>query len=506
MFYLGKYLSNLVIKKHKEEQAEKSYELGFFMEQQEGEPVDVTSGSIPRAVLRQKNAYAYSVAYGIKPLTRYETGLAQATKAKLIDVLANGDDEISMAIFEKARGIAFQELSNKLDQQRASFIAYLLAHDTVGFGPFSVLLDDKASIEEIEVNSPGMPIVVHHVNYGMCQTNLRFTSERWFRHFINKMAYRAEKQLDEDFPIVDAQVEDMRIHAQIRPYAQSGAAATIRLGNAKHAGIRFLLDNQTASAEVLAYAWLAVDSGINILVSGAPASGKTTLLNALIAFVPRYLRVVTIEDDINELDNASGLNNMVSLYGSRYGGGVSSKEQVLNALRMRPDRLVVGEIRGSEANDLFAGANLGIPFITTMHSNQGAIEIVKKLLVSPMSVDQKSLTMLDLAFYMRQVDISRRVLASAYEYRWLSRAETESGIELSEENSLKVDEIVKEGRLDTGMLPFSKVIQAYASKKGITKRRALLEFNRRSAFLRKLAGEKSSDFNEAIQEYGELHA
>ena len=84
---------------------------------------------------------------------------------------------------------------------------------------------------------------------------------------------------------------------------------------------------------------------------------------------------------------------------------------MINALRMRPSRLMVGEVRGEETRELFSSANLGIPFITTMHSNAGGMDIVKKLMVRPMGVESRSLSMLDVALYMRHADISRRVLS-----------------------------------------------------------------------------------------------
>ncbi|MGC8676361.1 MAG: ATPase, T2SS/T4P/T4SS family [Candidatus Micrarchaeia archaeon] len=464
-----------------------------------GTPVAEISGLVPKAILKIGNAYMYAFGYGLEPLSAYEAKEAGRVKALIINALSAGND-VSIGMFDKVRGMALNELSKSLERTRAEYVSYLLAHDTVGYGPISMLLEDKGSIEEIEINAPTSPIVVHRPDYGACRTNLAFSGEPQFRHAINKMAYEADKELNDDFPIIDVQVGNARVHAQIRPYAQSGGIATIRLNGSGKAGVDYLLAKKTVSAEALAYVWLAVDAKLNMIISGAPASGKTTLLSAILSLVPRHQRVAIIEEDVNELKVDFDFNNVVSLYGSKY-GGVSAREQTINALRMRPDRLVVGEIRGEEAREMFAGANLGIPFVTTMHSNEGAIDILKKLSVKPMNVDAASISMLDVALYMKQIDISRRVLSGIYEYEWLSRAETESGIEINEADNVQVREMAKSGVLDIGALADSKVMRAYAEAKGITQKGAAGEFRKRVSLLKQVSTMQPDAAKEAISEY-----
>jgi type IV secretory pathway ATPase VirB11/archaellum biosynthesis ATPase len=250
---------------------------------------------------------------------------------------------------------------------------------------------------------------------------------------------------------------------------------------------------------------MAMDSGRNMLVAGSPASGKTTLMSALLSFVPISERIVTIEEDVNELKAKIDINNSVAICGSRYGGSVSTRDQVINALRMRPDRLVVGEVRGEETRELFSGANLGIPFMTTMHSSSGGADILKKLVVKPMCVEARSLSMLDVAVYMRHLDASKRLLSEVYEYRWLSRAETDKlGIEIEGGDSVDVLAVVGQGKIDSRALAGSKVIESFAKKRGITSKAALKEHARRAEFL-KVTCESSKGTDEAIkriQEYG----
>ncbi|MGA3020908.1 MAG: type II/IV secretion system ATPase subunit, partial [Candidatus Micrarchaeales archaeon] len=366
---------------------------------------------MPRAIAKAGNEYAYVIANGFGALTNHEITLAEFAKRSVINLLSESEEEISIQLFSKAKEIAGTELSKSLGNERAGYLSYLVAHDTVGYGPISILMEDKKQIEEIEINAPCAPINIFHVSYGRCRTNLSFNSAESFRHTLNKFIYETDKELGEDTPIIDAQVGDARIHAQIKPYALSGAVASIRLIDNKVVGVDYIKRKETSNFEVLAYLWMAMDACRNIVIAGSPASGKTTMMSALFSFISRAERVVTIEEDINELKIKLDINNAVALYGSRYGGSTSIKEQVINALRMRPDRLVVGEVRGEETRELFSGANMGIPFMTTMHSNSGGLDIIKKLIIKPMGVEVKSLSMLDIAVYMRHLDLSKRALS-----------------------------------------------------------------------------------------------
>ncbi len=462
-----------------------SCKMGFALDEPPaGEKVDDTISTVNRTIVKRNNAYTYAVAYGNAPVTRQEISRMELSKAAVIDALAKGSEQITPALLFTAKRVAEDELSKHMQRDRASYLSYLVAHDTVGYGPLSILMEDRQNIEEIEVNSPASSISIYHAAYGRCATNLRFTGEPSFRYEINKLICDAEKELNEDTPIIDAQVDTARIHAQIRPYATQGAAATIRLHGDKRMGLLGLMKNGTADAEVLAYIWLAVECGQNIILSGAPASGKTTMLSSIFSFIPRFAKTVIIEEDVNELRFEQQIYNIVSLYGSKYKSNVTPKEQIINSLRMRPDRIVVGEMRGDEAREAFAGANLGVPFMTTMHSNEGGLAIVKRLLVRPMSVEPRAIGMMDLAICMRQTDLRRRMLAEVYEYRWLSRAETESiQTEIGDGDSVAIAKSVADGRMAQGILETSKVLESYGKWKGLSKRLVAKELLKRTKFL-----------------------
>jgi Flp pilus assembly CpaF family ATPase len=448
-----------------------------------------------RAITKASNGYFYSLLANMSP---NEIRPMEMAKESVISSLSESYQSSKPSIADAAM-LARQRLLQNVPQDKAEVLSYIIAHDTAGYGPISIMLDDKQNIEEIEINSPQSPLIVYSAKYGRCMTNICFSSEFAFRSAINRLIVDTEKELSERTPIIDAQVSDVRVHAQIRPYAVSGAAASIRIGGKKNIDLGYLLSNNTADPLILAYLWLAIECKCNMIISGAPASGKTTFLSCLNAFVPSNDKVITIEEDVNEL-NSSGISNLVALYGSRY-NSITPKEQVVNSLRMRPSRIIIGEMRAEETRDLFMGANMGISFAATMHSNEGGIQILKKLMVKPMNVDPKGIGALDLAMYMKQTDISRRAVSGISEYKWLSRAEIEEGIGIGEEEMVQVSELMKDGKLCKPELKDSKVVLCYSRINGITAKDAIKELERRSKVISNAPAGKSGYVEEAVRKY-----
>ena len=460
--------------------------------------VEEIGASPVKAVARSGAGYTYSVCIDIHA---NDVRCMEIAKDYVVSCMA-ATANIGKTAMAEAAGMARSRLGQLVSPERIDALSYLVAHDTVGYGPISMLMEDRQGIEEIEVNSPDSWITIYSARYGRCLTNLRFVSEYAFRSTINRMVEDVDKELNESTPIVDAQVEDLRIHAQVRPYAVSGAAASIRIGGRKEITLEYMLRNGTVTPQALAYIWIALESKHNMIISGAPASGKTTALGALMAFVPANEKVVTVEEDVNEVRTA-GVNSVIALYGSRY-NSVTPKEQVINALRLRPSRIVVGEMRGEEARDLFMGANIGIAFAATMHSNEGGMQILKKLLVKPMGVETRSLSTLDVALYMKQVDISKRIVSGISEYRWLSRAEIEKGEDVCGEDMVSVLEVMEGSGMSVAALQESKVMATYAKMHGITQKAALKEMDRRARLVQSALDAKGSgrSLEEEISRYG----
>ena len=395
----------------------------------------------------------------------------------------------------------YATLSTMQTSEGKEVLAYLLANDIAGYGPISILLDDKASIEEIEINSPESNIMIYHTRHGRCTTNLRFKSEKSFRFTINRMILDTTKELNSASPIIDACLPDgSRVHAQLKPYATNGAAATIRLGGKKGSDLKSLMTGKTVTPEGLAFLWLAIECGCNMLVAGAPASGKTSLLLALNAFVPRYQRILTVEEDVNELKFYSNFINVVSLEGSTKSTEASLKDQVINALHMRPERLIIGELRGDETKDVFMGSNVGTPFMATMHSSGNGEILLNKLRAKPMSVEPFLLTMLDLSVFLMQGGDSSRVIEDISEYHWLARNEINCA-EGALPKEVEIIGVLKSGELDKDALKNSKVLGQYARKNLISITAALKELRKRALFLHEIMDSSSAYTPESVIRY-----
>lgn len=398
-------------------------------------------------------------------------------KLSVIDALSRLGSNKGDSLFNTVRELA----RNMCDV--GSSIPYMVAHDIAGFGPFSIILDNREGIEEIVLNSPTSDIIVYHSRYGLCTTNLRFSSADKFRFMINRLISDTRKELGSSSPIIDAQIWDgSRVHAQIDPYSVTGGIASIRLRPENNFGFKRLVDSSCISSEEMAYIWMALESRTNIIIAGAPASGKTTLLRSIIRFVPRYERIITIEEDTSELIGFSNLYNMVQLKGSSSGGGVDIARQTVNALHLRPDRLIIGEIRGAEAKEVFFGANLGVPFITTMHSNS-AREVITRLRTKPMDVDDALINMVDVVIFMRRRGTHREI-ESIMEYRWTKNDETDIIDGGFEARSVFENHIQNRDSVSN-----SKAIRNFWKENGMSKRMAIAEMGRRARFI--------SEFTEA---------
>ncbi len=423
-----------------------------------------------------------------------DAAIARKVKAKVINNLVGLQaQEGNQNLIGKTLDLCLESLRDFKTNERKDVIAYLVAHDIIGHGPISILLEDASNIEEIEINSPDSNISVFHTKYGRCITNLKFNSENSFRLVVNRLISAAEKELNSTFPIIDAQLADgSRVHAQLKPYSVKGAAASIRLNTGKGIDIRRLIETKAIPPIALAYLWFAIESKKNMIISGAPASGKTSLLLAINALVGRRQRIITIEEDVNELKFFPNFINVIPLQGSSRSGAIGLRDQIVNALHMRPERLIIGEIRGSEAKEAFSGANLGIPFMTTMHTSSNGISIINRLVSAPMLVEQNALNMLDLSLFMMQNAGGSRYLESIVEYNWHSRGEVETDACLQDAFGVKLNTIMKNGVFDEEALKTSKVIKAFSEYSGETAAETLKELKRRARFLSSMSLPKNS--------------
>src|SRR2546430_8516886 len=227
-------------------------------------------------------------------------------------------------------------------------IAAEIADDILGHGPLERLLADD-SVSEIMVNGPEEIWVERQGR--LYQTNVQVNDESHLPRIINKMVAQVGRRIDESSPLVDARLPDgSRVNAVIPPLSLSGPLVTIRKFSNKRLDLNAMIRLGTLSSDTVDFLQRCVLAELNVLISGGTGSGKTTLLNALSAAISDSERIVTIEDAA-ELQMKQ--NHVLRLEGRPKNiegqGEVTIRDLVRNALRMRPDRIIVGEVRGAEA-------------------------------------------------------------------------------------------------------------------------------------------------------------
>src|SRR5436305_1980890 len=244
-----------------------------------------------------------------------------------------------------------------------------LTSDILGHGPLERLLADD-SVTEIMVNGP-YDIWVERQGR-LYQTTVRFNDEWHLRRIINKMVAQVGRRIDESSPMVDARLPDgSRVNAIIPPLSLSGPLVTIRKFSNKRLDLNELIRLGTLSEETVDFLQRCILAQLNILISGGTGTGKTTLLNALSQAISDAERIVTIEDAAElQLTQNHVLRLQARPKNIEGSGEVTIRQLVRNSLRMRPDRSIVGEVRGAAALDMLQAMNTGHDgSLTTVHAN-----------------------------------------------------------------------------------------------------------------------------------------
>lgn len=242
-------------------------------------------------------------------------------------------------------------------------------HELFGLGPLEPLLKDP-TISDILVNRHDM---IYIERRGKIEpTNVRFKDDEHLMRVIERIVSSVGRRIDESSPMVDARLQDgSRVNAIIPPLAIDGPVVSIRRFGADPLRMAALIDNKALTKDIADMLQMVVHARLNILISGGTGAGKTTLLNALSAFIPENERIVTIEDSAElQLQQPHVVRLETRPPNIEGRGEVTQRDLVRNALRMRPDRIVIGEVRGGEAIDMLQAMNTGHDgSLTTIHAN-----------------------------------------------------------------------------------------------------------------------------------------
>ena len=252
--------------------------------------------------------------------------------------------------------------------ERESMVVEVL-DELFGLGPLETLLADRA-ISDILVNRFDQVYIERDGR--LEETDITFRDDRHLLQIIERIVSAVGRRIDESSPMVDARLKDgSRVNAIIPPLALNGPALSIRRFRTDRLGAKDLVTRDSLTAPMLEFLKVAVSCRLNVLVSGGTGAGKTTLLNILSGFIGPSERVVTIEDSAELMLRQRHVVRLETRPANIEGKGhIRQRELVVNALRMRPDRIIVGEVRGEEALDMLQAMNTGHDgSLTTIHAN-----------------------------------------------------------------------------------------------------------------------------------------
>jgi len=319
--------------------------------------------------------------------------------------------------FIERTSVMIKERFPHLPEEKQKTLLGLLLHQSLGLGPIEILLQDR-NLEEIVINSSKGPLWVYHIKLGWLKTNLTVSSEDQIYNYAASIGRRVGEQITNLNPLMDAYLTTGdRTNATLFPISSQGNTLTIRKFARRPWTITDFIEMNTLSSDVAALIWLAIQYELNMVIAGGTASGKTSFLNAITCFIPPNHRVLSIEDTREiQLPNFLHWIPLTTRPPNPEGRGeVTMLQIMINSLRMRPDRMIVGEIRRSEeAEVLFEAINTGHSVYSTLHANT-AEEAFRRLVNPPIGIPSALLGGLQLVAVMhrdRRKNI-RRVLQIA---------------------------------------------------------------------------------------------
>jgi pilus assembly protein CpaF len=338
------------------------------------------------------------------------------------------------------------------DRQR---IALEIADDILGHGPLERLLADE-SVTEIMVNGP-YDVWIERGGR-LSQSDVQFNDEWHLRRIINKMVAQVGRRIDETSPMVDARLPDgSRVNAVIPPLSLSGPLITIRKFSRRRLTLDDMIKMGTLSQETVEFLQRCIKAQLNMLISGGTGSGKTTLLNALSTAIPNEERIVTIEDAAELRLNQDHVLRLEARPKDLAGENeIPIRSLVRNSLRMRPDRIIVGEVRGAEALDMLQAMNTGHDgSLSTIHANtaRDALARVETMVLMAgydlpvRAIREQTSSALECIIHLERLEDGSRRVTSITEVQGMES----DVITLQDLFKFQIDEVTRDGTIVGGL-------------------------------------------------------
>ncbi len=270
-----------------------------------------------------------------------------------------------------------------------NFLADLLISRMMGYGDIEILMADSW-IEDICINGQGRPIWVYHRKYGWLKTNMKIGQERIIREMAEMAARRTSQQISELTPLLDAQTPaGDRINATLSVVSLSGNTLTIRRFARRPWTIVDYINSNQVSLDIMALLWMGIQYELNLLIVGGTASGKTSFLNAIAVFIPPNQRIISIEDtrELNLPEFTHWITMRSRPPNTEGKGEITMLDLIINAMRMRPDRLLIGELRRKEHVEvMFEAIHTGHSCYSTFHADD-VFSAFRRLISPPISIN-----------------------------------------------------------------------------------------------------------------------
>lgn len=317
-------------------------------------------------------------------------------------------DEARIFLANKIRDIIKTYRFN-LSEEEKKIVQYYAFRNFIGLDKLEPLMNDP-NIEDISCDGYGIPIYVYHRNpkIGSVQTNIIFNDKDELDSFVIKLAQKCGRTISVAEPLLDGSLPDgSRVQATLgTDIARRGSNFTIRKFTEEPLTPIHLLNFGTVNEMMLSYFWMAIEHGMSILISGPTASGKTSLLNALAMFIRPELKIISIEDTPElRLPHPNWIPEVARSgygFGSIKSGEVTLDDLLKESLRQRPDYIIVGEVRGSEAYILFQQMATGHPGLSTLHSSS-LEKVIDRLTTKPINLPPSLIENLDIIVFIKRL-------------------------------------------------------------------------------------------------------